>query len=157
MWSTALALCAAGARWVLTLVDLQRRSSQLSAPRWVVGRAIGAHLRWRPGGMAGGSWVWGWSGCYLGTDQALLAAAATLLGRRRARPALSAAPARRARLDPPTRRWREPQIAVDIEPRSGPIIVTVEYLIRDEDVLRVPRRCPSAGGSGVTARANGPC
>ena len=25
-------------------------------------------------------------------------------------------------------------MAVDIEPRSGPIIVTIEYLIRDEDV-----------------------
>jgi len=35
----------------------------------------------------------------------------------------------------PLSRWREPQIAVDIEPRSGPIIVTVEYMIRDEDVF----------------------
>ena len=85
------------------------------------------------GGMAGGSWLWGWLTLHLGIEQALLAAACALvvgaaLGLRSPLPPLTA-----LNLDPLSR-WREPKIEVDIEPRSGPIIVTVEYLIRDEDV-----------------------
>jgi hypothetical protein len=33
------------------------------------------------------------------------------------------------------RRWKEPEIALEIEQRSGPVVVTVEYRIRDQDVL----------------------
>ena len=128
-----LALCAAGACWVLTLSTFNS-IVQLSAPRWVVGRALALYQMATFGGMAGGSWMWGWVALHFGTDQALLAAAATLLvgaalGARSPLPPLAA-----LNLDPLSR-WREPQIAVDIEPRSGPIIVTVEYLIRDEDVF----------------------
>jgi hypothetical protein len=35
----------------------------------------------------------------------------------------------------PLSRWREPKVAVDIEPRSGPVIVTIEFLVREEDVV----------------------
>ncbi len=130
---TMLPLCAAGACWVLTLATFNA-IVQLSAPRWVVGRAIALYQMATFGGMAGGSWLWGWAALHLGTEQALLAAAATLL--------VGAALGFRSPLPPiaaldldPLSRWREPQVAVDIEPRSGPIIVTVEYLIRDEDVF----------------------
>jgi MFS family permease len=130
---TMLALCAEGACWVLTLSTFNS-IVQLSAPRWVVGRAIALYQMATFGGMAGGSWVWGYVTLHVGTEQALLAAAATLLvgaalGFRSPLPPLAALD-----LDPLSR-WREPQIAVDIEPRSGPIIVTVEYLIRDDDVF----------------------
>src|SRR5882724_2469501 len=132
LWLTMLALCAAGACWVLTLSTFNA-TVQLSAPRWVVGRALSLYQMATFGGMAGGSWMWGWVTLHFGTDQALLAAAGTLLvgaalGLRLPLPPLTA-----LNLDPLSR-WREPQVAVDIEPRSGPIIVTVEYLIRDEDV-----------------------
>jgi MFS family permease len=130
---TMLALCAEGACWVLTLSTFNS-IVQLSAPRWVVGRALALYQMATFGGMAGGSWVWGWVTLHVGTEQALLAAAGTLLvgaalGFRFPLPPLAALD-----LDPLSR-WREPQVAVDIEPRSGPIIVTVEYLIRDEDVF----------------------
>jgi MFS family permease len=133
MWLTMPALCAAGACWVLTLSTFNA-TVQLSAPRWVVGRALALYQMATFGGMAGGSWAWGWLTLHFGTEQALLAAAAALLvgaalGFRFPLPPLTA-----LNLDPLSR-WREPQIAVDIEPRSGPIIVTVEYLIRDEDVF----------------------
>jgi MFS family permease len=132
MWLTMPALCAAGACWVLTLSTFNA-TVQLSAPRWVVGRAIALYQMATFGGMAGGSWVWGWLTLHLGIEQALLAAACALVigaavGIWSPLPPLTA-----LNLDPLSR-WREPQIAVDIEPRSGPIIVTVEYLIRDEDV-----------------------
>jgi MFS family permease len=132
VWLTMPALCAAGACWVLTLATFNA-TVQLSAPRWVVGRALALYQMATFGGMAGGSWVWGWLTLHLGIEQALLAAACALvigaaLGLRSPLPPLTA-----LNLDPLSR-WREPQIAVDIEPRSGPIIVTVEYLIRDDDV-----------------------
>ena len=118
LWLTMLALFAAGACWVLTLSTFNA-TVQLSAPRWVVGRALSLYQMATFGGMAGGSWMWGWVALHFGTDQALLAAAATLivgaaLGARSPLPPLAA-----LNLDPPSR-WREPQIAVDIEPRSGP-------------------------------------
>jgi len=132
LWFTMPALCAAGACWVLTLATFNA-TVQLSAPRWVVGRAVALYQMATFGGMAGGSWLWGWLTLHLGIEQSLLAASCALVvgaavGLRWALPPLTA-----LNLDPLSR-WREPQIAVDIEPRSGPIIVTVEYLIRDEDV-----------------------
>ena len=135
---TMLPLCAAGACWVLTLVDLQRDRAALRA-------ALGGRARDRalPDGdlrrHGGRQLALGLAALHLGTEQALLAAACTLL--------VGAALGFRSPLPPmaaldldPLSRWREPQVAVDIEPRSGPIIVTVEYLIRDEDVIRFPRR-----------------
>lgn len=133
LWLTMLAMCAAGACWVLTLSTFNA-TVQLSAPRWVVGRAVALYQMTTFGGMAAGSWVWGWLTLHYGTEQALLAAASALLvgaalGFRWPLPPLTA-----LNLDPLSR-WREPQISVDIEPRSGPIIVTVEYMIRDDDVF----------------------
>jgi MFS family permease len=133
MWLTLLALCAAGACWVLTLSTFNA-TVQLSAPRWVVGRALALYQMATFGGMAGGSWIWGWLTLHYGIEHALLAAAGALvagaaLGLPSPLPPLTA-----LNLDPLSR-WREPQIAVDIEPRSGPIIVTVEYMIHDEDVF----------------------
>lgn len=130
---TMLALCAAGACWVLTLSTFNA-TVQLSAPRWVVGRALALYQMATFGGMAAGSWAWGRATVELGTEQALLIAALALvaggaLGLRYKLPPLEALD-----LDPLSR-WQEPKVAVDIEPRSGPIIVTIEYNIREEDVV----------------------
>src|ERR1043165_9753854 len=132
MWLTIPALCAAGACWVLTLAPFNA-TVQLSAPRWVVGRAVALYQMATFGGMAGGSWLWGWLTLHLGIEQSLLAAACALVIGAAVRPRSPPPPLTALNLDPLSR-WREPQIAVDIEPRSGPIIVTVEYIIRDEDV-----------------------
>jgi Transmembrane secretion effector len=35
----------------------------------------------------------------------------------------------------PLRRWIEPKIALDIQHRSGPIVISIEYLISEEDVV----------------------
>lgn len=133
MWLSVPAVAAAGACWVLALSTFNA-TVQLSAPRWVVGRALALYQMATFGGMAGGSWLWGWLMLHAGIEQALFAASAALvagaaLGLRFPLPPLAT-----LNLDPLSR-WREPQIAVDIEPRSGPIIVTIEYLIHDEDVF----------------------
>jgi len=133
MWLSVPAVAAGGACWVLALSTFNA-TVQLSAPRWVVGRALSLYQMATFGGMAAGSWIWGWLMLHVGIEQALLAAAAALvaggaLGLRFPLPPLAT-----LNLDPLSR-WREPQIAVDIEPRSGPIIVTIEYLIHDHDVF----------------------
>src|ERR1051325_11337418 len=78
IWLTMPALCAAGACWVLTLATFNA-IVQLSAPRWVVGRAIALYQMATFGGMAGGSWLWGWLTPHPGIEQSLLAAACALV------------------------------------------------------------------------------
>jgi MFS family permease len=133
MWLTMPALCVAGASWVLTLSTFNA-TVQLSAPRWVVGRALALYQMAAFGGMATGSWAWGQATLHLGPEKALLISAIALLvgaaiGLRYQLPPLEA-----LNLDPLSS-WREPKVAVDIEPRSGPVIVTIEYIIREEDVV----------------------
>jgi MFS family permease len=133
MWLTMPALAVAGACWVLTLSTFNA-TVQLSAPRWVVGRALAIYQMAAFGGMASGSWAWGQATLHWGPGQALLLSAFALLagaalGLRYELPPLEA-----LNLDPLSR-WREPKVAVDIEPRSGPVIVTIEWLIREEDVV----------------------
>ncbi len=133
MWLTLPALAVAGACWVLTLSTFNA-TVQLSAPRWVVGRALAIYQMAAFGGMASGSWAWGQATLHFGPQQALLLSAFALLagaaiGLRYQLPPLEA-----LNLDPLSR-WREPKVAVDIEPRSGPVIVTIEWLIREEDVV----------------------
>jgi MFS family permease len=133
LWLTMPALAVAGGCWVMTLSTFNA-TVQLSAPRWVVGRALALYQMGAFGGMALGSWVWGRALLAFGVEQALLLAAATLLaggalGLRYGLPPLAA-----LNLDPLSR-WREPTVAVDIKPRSGPVFVTIEFLIREEDVV----------------------
>ena len=85
------------------------------------------------GGMAFGSWIWGITAERFGTAEALLAAAVVLvagaaLGLLFPLPELNT-----LNLDP-LDRWTEPNIAVDILPRSGPVVITIEYRIREADV-----------------------
>ncbi|MCA8881004.1 MAG: MFS transporter [Rhodobacteraceae bacterium] len=132
LWVSAPALALAGASWVLTL-SLFNVMVQLSTPRWVVGRAISLYQTAVFGGMALGSWTWGGAAARFGVPAALAIAAATLavgalvgLARRLPEPGL-------IDLDP-LDRFREPELQLDLRLRSGPIAVTVEYEIRQEDV-----------------------
>ena len=34
----------------------------------------------------------------------------------------------------PLNRWREPHLALDVKPRSGPIVILIEYIIREENL-----------------------
>ena len=70
-----------GACWVLALA-LFNTTVQLSAPRWVLGRALALYQTAAFGGMALGSWLWGAVAEAHGLEQALLAAAAAMLARR---------------------------------------------------------------------------
>jgi MFS family permease len=132
IWLSCLALLPAGACWVLAL-SLFNVTVQLSTPRWVVGRALALYQTATYGGMAAGSWLWGITADAYGADWALIASGAALIlgavmGLRYALPEFGT-----LNLDP-LGRFSEPELQLDLKPRSGPIMITLDYEIAQEDV-----------------------
>ncbi|NKN37201.1 MFS transporter [Agrobacterium sp. a22-2] len=129
---TSAALFVAGACWVLAL-SLFNTVVQLSTPRWVLGRALSLYQTATFGGMATGSWLWGLVAENYGVGNALLASSVLMIfgvaiGFWLAMPAF-------ATLDlDPLNRFNEPALGLDIRPRSGPIVIQIDYEIADEDL-----------------------
>jgi MFS family permease len=127
-----LALVLAGAGWVVALSTFNV-SVQMSSPRWVVARALALYQMAVFGAMAVGSWLFGVIADGHGPVLALHVAAALqfagiLLGLLWPLSAIG-----EADLDPQDR-WREPDVAVPVEARSGPIVVTIEHRIAEPDI-----------------------
>ncbi len=123
----------AGAGWVLALSTFNV-AVQLSVPRWVVARALALYQMAAFGGLASGSWLWGWMAEARGVDSALLAAACALLASAAIGWRLPLPQSAHLNLDP-LRQHHEPQTAVPVEPRSGPVIVTIEWIIDEADII----------------------
>ncbi|MEM1229073.1 MAG: MFS transporter [Pseudomonadota bacterium] len=126
-----LATAIAGWAWVLALA-LINTTVQMSTPRWVVGRAMAFYQMFTFGGMALGAWIWGLIAESDGVAQALQWAALALgvgllVGLRWPIPSQED-----LQLDP-LGRWQEPAIGLAIEPRSGPVVVSVTHEIREAD------------------------
>ncbi len=126
------AMLLGGASWVLALA-LFNVTVQLSTPRWVVGRALALYQTAAFGGMALGSWLFGVIAEDHGPESAMLwaAGASLVFG---AVGFLLPLPARGDLDLAPLNQWTEPEIGVDIQPRSGPIAISVEYLIDEADI-----------------------
>ncbi len=130
---TMAALLLGGAAWVLALSTFNV-TVQLSTPRWVVARALSLYQMAAFGGMALGSWLWGFVLERSDVRTALLSAAAVMLAC--AAMGLWRPLAKLAELNlDPLRRWQEPDTAVPVQSRTGPVVVTVEYVIDEDDVL----------------------
>jgi MFS family permease len=129
-WLTGIGLLAGGAAWVLAM-SLFNTTVQLSAPRWVLGRALSLNQTATFGGMALGSWLWGLLAEARGLDTALRAAAAVMLVGAAVGLVVPVPGQPELNLDP-LNRWKEPRVAVDMTPRSGPIAIMIEYRIRPE-------------------------
>ncbi|MBY3280432.1 MFS transporter [Rhizobium laguerreae] len=131
IWGGALALAVGGAGWLLTWTGADI-SVQLSSPRWVVGRTLSIYHAFSSGGMAAGSWVWGATAENYSLTTAILAAAMVLL--------LTAGVA----FVLPIRLWEDsdhatssfvpPPLALDLQPRSGPIVIKIDYVIREQQL-----------------------
>ncbi|TXR46754.1 MFS transporter [Phyllobacterium endophyticum] len=131
-WPTNAALLVAGACWVLAL-SLFNVTVQLSTPRWVVGRALSLYQTTTFGGIAAGSWLWGVAAGEYGADKALLVSSIVMLfgaavGLRYALPEFKT-----LNLDP-LNRFSEPLLKLDLKPRSGPIVIMIDYVIAESDV-----------------------
>jgi MFS family permease len=131
-WITGSALVICGGAWVMSL-SLFNTTVQMSTPRWVVARALSLYQMAIFGGMALGSWCWGHLAEWWSIELALLASGVCML--------LGAAiglklplPARDALNLNPLNRWQEPSTELDVQPRSGPVLVSVQYEIPESSV-----------------------
>ena len=129
---SASAVLIAGLCWVLAL-SLFNTIVQLSTPRWVVGRSLSFYQTAAFGGMAAGSWLWGMMAAKFDISEALLSASVLSLvglavGFFWKMPAFET-----LNLDP-LNHFREPQLRLDILPRSGPIAIQISYEIDDQDL-----------------------
>ena len=131
VWVVAGAMAIGGACWVIAL-SMFNVTVQLSTPRWVLGRALALYQTATFGGMALGSWVWGLVAERYGTDAALLGAAVLMLGGA-AIGLRYALPEKTSDNLDPLNRWKVPNIALDLQGRSGPVAVLIEYIIREPD------------------------
>jgi MFS family permease len=129
-----------GAAWVCAFAVLNV-AAQLSVPRWVQGRALAVYQIAVQGGMAGASALWGVVGERWGLQIALACGAASMLaGLVLHRWRIAAVDA--VKTDP-ANHWPHPRTEIDINPDSGPALVSLEYRIdplRTEEFVSVMRR-----------------
>ncbi|RWQ26429.1 MFS transporter [Mesorhizobium sp.] len=128
--ATALAL--GGAGWVTAWSGLGV-SVQLASPRWVVGRTISIYYALIDGGIAAGSWVWGTVAENHSLTLALKGSTGALLLVAAAGVLFPLREPRKSEPDP-LEEFDAPAVALDLKPRSGPIVVKVEYLILEKDL-----------------------
>jgi MFS family permease len=115
---TVLGLVICGAGWLLAMATMNV-TVQMAAPRWVVGRALSLYQMAVFGAMAAGSWITGQLAEGFGVTQALLTMAAVQ--------SISLFAGLFLRL---------PDMQVPVEPRSGPVHVSVKYYIPEADIPR---------------------
>lgn len=125
------ALFAVGAGFLLALSTFNV-TVQLSVPRWVVARALSLYQMVTFGGMAVGSWIWGEIASGTSLTNALLAAVGVQLTAAAIGLRLPLHDPAQLNLDPHAR-WHEPELALPILPRSGPIVITIEYTVKEQD------------------------
>ena len=132
LWLTLPALFLTGSGWVLALSTFNV-AVQIAAPRWVVARSVAVYQMVAFGGMVAGSSTVGWIAEWADAGPALLVAAAVLGLGLLAAMNLPLPGADHLDLDP-LNRWHEPEIAVPIEPRSGPVVISIEYTIAEDKI-----------------------
>ncbi|MER8523162.1 MFS transporter [Mesorhizobium sp. M1076] len=146
----AVFMALGGAGWLITWTGIDV-SVQLASPRWVVGRTLSIYYALSAGGMAAGSWIWGSVAQNYSLTWALEGAAGALL--------LVAA----IGILLPIRPWEEtdqessdfpaPELALDLKPRSGPIVAKVDYSISEKNIdaflgcMRAKRHALSRAGA----------
>jgi len=123
----AVAMLMTGVAWIAILAALQV-SAQLTLPDWVRARGLAAYVVVFMGGMAFGSVLWGQIATAIGIPAALTAAAAGMV--------IAIGLTWRFRLIDghapdfsPAMEWPTPLIAETPEPDSGPVMVTIEYVV----------------------------
>jgi hypothetical protein len=130
--ATMVGMFVAGAGWLLALATFNV-SVQMSAPRWVVARALSLYQMAAFGGLAAGSWLWGEVAAALSVSAALSIAAAVMLATAALGRWLPLAQTTELNLDL-LQSWKEPSTEVPVDARTGPVVITIEYHIRESDI-----------------------
>lgn len=126
---TGLALVIAGVVWMVAIA-LFNIGVQLSAPRWVAGRALAAFQASIAGGVALGSWLWGHVADGVGISETFLICggvmlASPLIGLWLTMPVV-ATPADDAEA------LADPEVHLSLTARSGPVVVEIEYRVEQK-------------------------
>jgi MFS family permease len=129
---TMAGLVVAGAGWLLALATFNV-AVQMSAPRWVVARALSLYQMAAFSGLAAGSWLWGEFAAGVSIGAALLTAAVVMLACAALGRWLPLVQTEELNLDL-LRLWKEPSTVVPVEPRTGPVVITIEYVILQADI-----------------------
>jgi MFS family permease len=127
-------LAIVGAAYML-LIALLNVAVQLSVPRWVTARALTWFQSSLTGGIALGAVIWGRVAGHWGIEVALVASgaalmAAPLIGLILPMPQVSMAEVEVIELG------NEPEIALALTSRSGPIVIEVDYRVNPADARR---------------------
>jgi hypothetical protein len=113
-------------------ISLFNISVQLSVPRWVTARALSLYSSALTGGIALGSWFWGSVASHWSLEIALIAAGIFLLLL-----PLCAIVLRLPEMDNNGAELvpsiNEPEVALAITMRSGPVVIEIEYPIDPDD------------------------
>ena len=125
----ALFLNGATAMMAITTFNIE---IQLAAPRWVAGRTLAMFSAAAAGGAAIAGIIWGTVAEHFGLGHALIGAGCAVLVS-----LLLALPLRLPGLTSVAEEAEEmlsdPEIALALSPRSGPIVVTIEYRVRPSE------------------------
>ncbi|WP_417210569.1 MFS transporter [Antarctobacter sp.] len=132
VWLSLLAALVAGVAWIFVQSTLYA-GFQTASPRWVMSRSIAIYLTFVFGGNALGSMAWGVLAGGSGTRITLTVAAALLAAALALR---FCCPVREIDGDglDPHGGWIKPEPRLDMVPSSGPIVTTIHYRIREDDV-----------------------
>jgi hypothetical protein len=125
-------LLAAGFAWTSTTATFNV-AVQLSVPGWVQARALGAYQTVFWGGMAFGSSLWGFVAEHASTSKSLVAASIGLLVSLPLAFRFHLLRGTPPDLSPYQLNRPGPQVAIEPHPEDGPVLVSVEYRIHDED------------------------
>jgi MFS family permease len=131
---TVLGLIIFGWGWLLSMATMNV-TVQMSAPRWVVGRALSLYQMCVFGTMALGSWMSGRLAEEYGIAEAILIMAGVQAIGLFTGFFLRLPEVKDLNLEL-VGRWKAPDVEVPIEPRAGPVHIAVHYRIREEDVPR---------------------
>ena len=132
--SLALAFVAvliAGAGWTTVLASLSV-SAQVALPDWVRGRGLAIYLTVVFGSMAVGSFVWGYVAARLGLSATFLFAAAGAVAGVPLSWSWRLQTAEGMDLSPALH-YQTPRLAREVEDDSGPILVTLRYVLAGDD------------------------
>ncbi|WP_394890281.1 MFS transporter [Mesorhizobium sp. AaZ16] len=146
----AVALALGGAGWLITWTGIDV-AVQLASPRWVVGRTLSIYYALSAGGMAAGSWIWGSVAQNYSLNWALEGAAGGLLLVAAAGMVLPIRPWEET--DQESSDFRAPELALDLKPRSGPIVAKIDYCISEKNTdaflacMRAKRHALSRAGA----------
>ena len=121
------ALALGGVGWVNAWSGLGV-SVQLESPRWIVGLTLSIYYAFTYGGIALGSWMWGLVVQHFSLDLAFQVSAGSLILVACVGFVLPLTDDKASDHDP-VEDFEVPTLALDLGPKSGPIIVKIDYLV----------------------------